>query len=258
MLRSLRFILGILFLILFANACSNTTSNLPSPAPAEIPVLTSSPTQESTAAPALLQTEAPQVTLEYEKCGEGELVDVPFFFTDIHGNQSPTQLMRSRETSDGVRRYLSLVTCLLNDQGWKSDPSEVENGYENEIVFFDKYGKAHTYRIIIGGHYIDPYDPIKKDITSSLNGVDERHYNIEDWLQATYDRFSTSRVRQIGIDLYIDDKDGDLSKVFSRVYAFRETNLKIEKALQTGEGYPDKVPEGFFLFATESWLVIPE
>jgi len=43
-----------------------------------------------------------------------------------------------------------------------------------------------------------------------------------------------------------------------QVYAFKDTNLQIEEALRTGEGYPEELPEGFFLFATESWLITSE
>lgn len=258
MLRKGLFILGCVSIALVLTACSVVSSTEPVSQATETSLPAALPTTQASEPPAGTATENAVNPVEYEKCGSGALVELPFFFTDVYGNQSPTQIMRSQQTSDGVRRYLSLVTCLVHDQGWMSDANEVEKGYENEIIFFDKYGKAHIYRVIIGGHYIAPYDPGKKDITSSLNGVDKHNFFIADWLQATYDQFTTSGVRQIGVDLYIEDTDGNLSKVLSRVYGFRETNLQIENALRTGEGYPEEVPEGFFLFATESWLVIPE
>jgi len=197
-------------------------------------------------------------TSAYSECGPAGLVDVGYYFLDNKGGISPTQFVRIQKTDDEVRDYVSVITCLKNDEGWISNPSEVENGYENEIIFFDKNGMAHTYRIIIGGHYIEPYDPSHKDITASLNGVDVFFYYVQEWIDATRDHFKSNGSRQIGVDVYLDDNQGDLSKVLTQVYKFRETNLQILQALQTGEGYPDQVPDGFFLFATYSWLIQPD
>ncbi|MRS03359.1 hypothetical protein EG832_09080, partial [bacterium] len=102
---------------------------------------------------------------EYAQCGSGGLIDVGYYFKDNNGIISPTQLVRFQKTSDDVRDFVSVITCLKNDEGKISNPGEVAGGYENEIIFFDKNGKAHTYRVIIGGHYIEPYDPTHKDIT---------------------------------------------------------------------------------------------
>jgi hypothetical protein len=214
-------------------------------------------TQTSPAEPASLSTSATD-TSGYTECGPAGLVDVGYYFKDNNGDISPTQFVRIRKTDDEVRDYVSVITCLKNDEGWISNPNEVENGYENEIIFFDKSGKAHTYRIIIGGHYVEPYDPTHKDITASLNGVDDFFYYVQEWIDATRDHFLSNGSRQIGVDIYLNDNQGDLSKVLTQVYKFRETNLQILQGLQTGEGYPDQVPDGFFLFATYSWLIQPD
>jgi hypothetical protein len=194
----------------------------------------------------------------YSDCGPGGLVDVGYYFKDINGGISPTQLVRFKKTDDNVRDYVEVISCLKKDEGWISDSNKVENGYENEIIFFDKNRKSHTYPIIIGGHYIDPYDPTHKDITASLNGIDIYFYDVQKWIDATRDHFVSNGSRQIGVDIYLDDTQGDLSKVLAQTYQFRETNLKISEALKTGEGYPDEVPDGFFLFATYSWLIQPD
>lgn len=204
-----------------------------------------------------LSTSMP-ATYDYSDCGTGGLIDVGYYFMDNGGNISPTQFVQYKITEDDVRMYVKMITCLKNDEGWVSNPNEVENGYENEIIFFDKDGIAHTYRIIIGGHYIEPYDPLHKDITASSNGNGDLYFNVQEWIDATRNQFVTNGSRQIGVDLYLDDTQGDLSKVLSQVYIFRETNLQIFNALQTGEGYPDQVPDGFFLFATYSWLIQPD
>lgn len=207
----------------------------------------------------IIQTSTPYLADDdYDSCGSGTLVEVPYFFTDDSGTISPTQIIRFQTTSDEVRRYVSVISCLAHDEGWQSNPNEVENGYENEIIFFDKYGKGHTYRIIIGGHYITPYDPTHKDITASLNGVEKQYFEVDDWIGTTRDYFMSTGVRQIGVDIYLEDTHGALSKVLETVYQFKDTNLLIEEALRSGEGYPDDVPDDFFLFATESWLVIPD
>jgi hypothetical protein len=195
---------------------------------------------------------------DYSACGSGDLIDVGYYFLDNDGNISPTQLVRFKKTSDEVRDYVAVITCLKHNEGWISDPNEVEDGYENEIIFFDKNGKAHTYRIIIGGHYIEPYDPTHRDITASKNGIDDYYYYVLDWIDNTRTHFNANGSRQIGLDIYLDDTQGDLSKVLKQVYKFRETNWQIFNALQTGEGYPKEVPDGFFLFATYSWLIEPE
>lgn len=195
---------------------------------------------------------------DYSDCGVNRLVDVGYYFMDNGGNISPTQFVQYKITEDDVRMYVKMITCLKHDEGWVSNPNEVENGYENEIIFFDKEGIAHTYRIIIGGHYIEPYDPLHKDITASSNGNGDLYFDVQEWVDATRNQFVTNGSRQIGVDLYLDDTQGDLSKVLSQVYKFRETNLQIFNALQTGEGYPDQVPDGFYLFATYSWLIQPD
>lgn len=215
------------------------------------------PTPTSQMEPMIISTDILE-GYDYSACGAGELIDVGNYFRDNFGNISPTQFVRVKKTSDEVRDYVKLITCLIHDEGWVSDPNEVENGYENEIIFFDKNGVAHIYRIIIGGHYIEPYDPAHKDITASINGIDNQYYDIQDWIDATRNHFDTNGSRQIGLDIYLDDTQGDLSKVLKQVYKFRETNWQIFNALQTGEGYPDQVPDGFFLFATYSWLIEPD
>ncbi|KAF0112126.1 MAG: hypothetical protein FD147_393 [Chloroflexi bacterium] len=214
--------------------------------PANITIEYPTPTTEST--PALP---------EYGYCGTGELV-LAGFFTDVNGINSPTQLVRRRSTSDNVRRYASVVTCLMFDEGWVSNPDEVINGYENVIVFFDKYGKGHQYRIIIGGHYVKPWPPGKPDIESSLDGVEYKTFSAVGWINATRDKFVTTGVRQIGVDIYLEDNQGNLSEVFEQTYKFIDTNHLIEQAFLSGDGYPETVPEGFFLFATKSWLLEPD
>lgn len=194
----------------------------------------------------------------YSQCGPAGLVDVGYYFKDNNGDISPTQYGQLKPSDDNVSFWVKMITCLKHDEGWVSNPDEVVNGYENEIIFFDKNGKAHTYRIIIGGHYIEPYDPATKDIKASLNGVDYFFYNVQEWIDATRDHFLSNGNRQIGVDIYYDDNQGNLSKVLTQVYKFRETNLQILQALQTGEGYPDQVPDGFFLFANYSWLIQPD
>ena len=195
---------------------------------------------------------------DYADCGLGTLVEVPYYFHDTNNQLSPTQLIRIQTTDDLVREYVSLSTCLKFDEGWVSDPAFVENGYQNEIIFFDKYGKGHSYQIIIGGHFIAPYDSSHKDLTASINGYDDKYYEVQEWIDITASQFKLTDVRQIGLDIYITDNQGNLSKVLSQVYKFSDTNYQIQQALQSGEGYPDTVPEGFFLFATKAWLINPE
>ena len=205
-----------------------------------------------------LPSATPESTIqinEYGNCGSGELIQVPYFFTDVNGTISPTQFIRTHWTDDSVRYSVKLTTCLKYDEGWKSNPEKVDSGYENVIIFFDKYGKGHEYPIIIGGHYINPYNPNHRDITASMDGIDTHFYRIDDWIKKTQAYFQTTGVRQVGVNIYIEDTQGNQSSVLKQVYQFREFNKQIEDALKTGEGYPDKVPEDFFIFATESWLI---
>ncbi|PKN91296.1 MAG: hypothetical protein CVU45_01850, partial [Chloroflexi bacterium HGW-Chloroflexi-7] len=215
------------------------------------------PTHTSDAAPISTPTSLPDEN-DYAVCGSEGLIDVGYYFKDNSGNISPTQLVRFQKTDDGVRDYVAVITCLKHDEGKISNPEEVEKGYENEIIFFDKNGLAHTYRIIIGGHYVAPYDPSHKDITGSINGVDTLFYEVEEWIEVTRSQFVSNGSRQIGVDIYLDDNHGALSKALTLVYSFRETNLQIAEALKTGEGYPEQVPDDFFLFATDAWLIQEE
>ncbi|MCX6053953.1 MAG: hypothetical protein NTZ74_03385 [Chloroflexi bacterium] len=194
---------------------------------------------------------------EYGLCGAGERI-LTGFFTDISGVNSPTQIIRTRTTSDGVRRFASVVTCLIKDVGWVSDSIEVVNGYENIIVFFDKFGKGHQYRIIVGGHYVRAWEPDRGDMVGSLNGVDIKPFSVQGWIDASSEEFLSRNSRQIGLDIYLDDTQGDLSEVFRQTYQFIDYYHQIEKALLSGEGYPDIVPDGFFVYATEAWFVQPE
>jgi hypothetical protein len=254
-----------LFLFVIAlclTACGKVTANQVStkepetsvPALQTIAVLSTQTVQPD---PDSMATNAPS-TNPYSDCGPGGLVDVGYYFKDNNGDISPTQFVQKLKTKDNVRDYVKVITCLKLDEGKVSHPDEVENGYENEIIFYDKNSVAHTYRIIIGGHYVEPYDPTHKDILASLNGVDDFFYTVQEWIDITRDHFVSAGSRQIGIDLYLDDTQGDLSKVLTQVYKFRETNLQIFQALKTGDGYPDQVPDGFFLYATYSWLIQPD
>jgi len=259
---SIKIIITICGILLSLSACSEISQII---TPTQDPgvVIQVEPTITSTA----IKTPTDEIMIssspefeenDYSLCGEGQLIDVPYFFKDENGIKSPTQLVRILPTSDGVRRYASVVSCLKFIDGWLSDPTIVERGYENEIIFFDKYGKGHSYRIIIGGHYIVPYDPSHKDITASMNGINEDFFTVEKWIDITSTQFIAMGSRQIGVKVYLDDIVGNHSGVFSKVYQFRDTNLLIEEALTTGEGYPDQVPEGFFLFATKTWLLQPD
>lgn len=257
--RLVRTAIVLLVLSLVLGACADNSPKMP---------VIETPSNEVPAATEAIQTPSSEIAAEtttlepdsndYSACGNGERIAVPYFFKDVNDVVSPTQVVRFQTTTDNVRRYVSVISCLVYDEGWASDPVEVENGYENVIVFFDKNGKGHAYRVIIGGHYIAPYDPLHKDVTGSLNGVDEQFFTIDEWIAATQNYFQTTGVRQIGVDLYLEDTQGNLSRVLEQVYQFKDTNLEIEKALNSGEGYPDQVPEGFFLFATRSWLITPD
>lgn len=267
MLHLLKLLLFFFIIIFLFTGCSqkfpepNITSEpveSPLPEPSLNAVATSHSTEFLATEPLLNTATLAPDSNDYGKCGAGVLVEVPYFFKDVSGAISPTQVVRFQTTSDEVRRYVSVISCLVYDEGWQSNSEEVENGYENVILLFDKYGKGHSYRIIIGGHYVAPYDPTHEDITGSLNGLDDQYYHVDDWINITQDYFTSTGVRQIGVDIYLEDTDGNLSRVLKQVYQFKDTNLQIEAALRSGEGYPDQVPDGFFLFATESWLITPE
>ena len=216
MRRILRFAVIIFYLPLILSACRKVpalemTHQEPTYNPLMVPAstlqITDSPMMDAVESPGTNNLSEYQETLlptDYGQCGTGELIQVPYFFTDINGNISPTQFMRSLTTEDGIRKDAVLSSCLLYDSGWMSKPEEVENGYENVIIFFDKYGKGHQYRIIIGGHYIAPYDPKQKDIKSSLNGMDYHYYYIGDWIETTRGHFQENQVRQIGVSIYIE------------------------------------------------------
>ncbi|PKN96764.1 MAG: hypothetical protein CVU43_19030 [Chloroflexi bacterium HGW-Chloroflexi-5] len=215
------------------------------------------PTQTADASPVGTSTAIPEENI-YADCGPGGLIDVGYYFKDSSGNISPTQLVRFQKTSDEVRDYVAVISCLKHDQGWISNPDDIQSGYENEIIFFDKNSHAHTYRIIIGGHYVAPHNPNHKDITGSSNGIDSLFYTVQEWIDATRQHFVLNGSRQIGVDIYLDDTHGALSRALTKVYSFRETNLQIAEALRTGEGYPEQVPDGFFVFATNAWLIQEE
>ena len=255
--RTLIIIIGISFFLISCQGKPSAGDVIAEPTTTSIVMPSSTPV--ITTEPRIDPVEEQNSTNDYALCGDGDLIPVPFFFKDQFGNVSPTQLVRVSSTTDNVRRYISVISCLEYNEGWVSNPQEVERGYENVIIFFDKNGKGHHYRIIIGGHYIVPYDPSHKDITASNNGVDEQFISVEDWISTTKEAFLKNGSRQIGVDIYLEDnKHGDLSRVLEQVYQFRDTNLQIEEALKTGEGYPDVIPDGFYLFATESWLITPD
>lgn len=267
MQRILKIFQPLVLLLILMNACTpKTVTPLPlieSPTSTNSsPTATITPTLPATfPTSTYFLTATPAATLQindYGLCGDGDLIQVPYFFTDVNGTISPTQLIRRYWTDDAVRYSVKLTTCLKYDEGWTSNLEEVESGYENVIIFFDKFGKAHDYRIIIGGHYINPYNPKQKDITITLNEVDKRFITVEDWIRTTREHFNSTGVRQIGVDIYIEDILGNQSKVLDQVYQFRDINNQIEEALKSGEGYPENVPEEFFLFATESWLIKSE
>lgn len=188
----------------------------------------------------------------YSECGK-----VIFEFLteeDIYGQRRPTKL-QDEEIHNGPLTLAEVSACFLSDGGKKSDPRDIEEGYENKVVFYDIYGKPHIYRIIIGGrtmpYHADRDNMISTDIPISVSEsgtIEVGFVTYDEFEKGAQDLFESRGSRQVIFQFYVTDNSGILSDHFAKLYRNREIYAQLVKAIKTGEDFPEEVPDDFFIW----------
>ena len=185
----------------------------------------------------------------YSECGAVIFEDY-MAEKDIYGQSRPTRLLKE-EFSWGPTTLVEVAACFTSDEGKKSDPHDIEEGYENKVAFYDIYGKPYIYRIIVGGRnralFASRDDLIFVDFGTGRAGF----ITYDEFERGTQDIFKSRGSRQIAFEFYVtDNAQGNLSEFFMKLYPNSEIFAQIVEAIKTGEGFPEEVPDDFFIWAT--------
>ncbi len=185
----------------------------------------------------------------YWQCGRGVLPNSRFdsFNPPVLPNDEvlklPTGLRSEEKTVIGgtneVRGY-KVRACLTEID---SSPGQIYiNG---KVVFFDLDGKSHEYPVRMGSIFGDEFViAFGRKLTFKLTHFEEGLKVLKlFWYDSSF-----IASRQVDLDIGTQDYgnpifEGDL------VNTNRETTLQIIEAMRNGRGFPEEVPEDFFLWA---------
>lgn len=195
------------------------------------PTITSKPTVE-------LTPENP-----YPECGESIMDYIP-----IKTGQGPTMFMEEAITN-GPLTLAEVTGCLRNNEGKKSNPGDIEEGYENEVVFYDNDGNPHIYRVILGGRSLPTHESRDNMIFADFGTGTAGFMTYDEFEKTAQEAFSNTENRWIRLEFYQTDNDGELSDFYSRIYENSEIYSELVNAIKTGEDFPDDVPDDFFIWA---------
>lgn len=212
------------------------------PTPTQTPTITITPTNTATQT----LTSTPELPT-YSECGAVlyELLTEK----DIYGQNRPTKLQKE-PFSNGPLTIVEVSACFVSDEGKKSDPQDIEEGYENKVVFYDIYGQPHIYRIILGGRSLPRHASRDEMIFADFGDLHPGFITYDQFEKGAQDLFKSRGSRQISFEFYVtDDAGGDLSDYYMKVYQNSEIYAQLVEAIKTGEGFPVEVPDGFFIWA---------
>lgn len=168
---------------------------------------------------------------------------------DIYGNDRPTHLIDENYLFGPVTEAI-VVACLADKEGKLTDPKDIVNGYENRIIFFDKYGKPHTYRLIIGGEHIPSVAGKERSIagTCLADHCEKPAYSYDGFVKALSQQIEMKKSQMLIFYLYLSGGETG-SDFVERISQNTDIYLQIVEALKTGEGFPENLPEDFFIWA---------
>lgn len=212
------------------------------------PVFT--PTAEWTPTVTVTPTITPSPTPEFPTYSEcGVIVSNLPSEKDIYGHDRPTAFVETRRF--GPTTEALVLGCLNDTQGKVTDPNDIVNGLETTVTFYDKYGKPHTYRLITGGERLNNKNFTGKDkiFCAELFTYGVPGYTRSGFQKLLSEYFTKNQSNEVLMFLYVKGGNGD-SPFYDRVSQNAEIYEQIVEAIKTGEGFPDNLPEDFFLYVS--------
>ncbi len=228
-------------------AIESPTATLPATADVTFsPTIT--PTTESTPTPTASPTVEPSPTSEfptYEDCG---IVTTHFpSDQDVYGHDRPTYYWGTR--AFGPTTEALVVGCLADAIGKDTDPDDIVNGYENTVTFYDKYGKPHSYRLIVGGVRLSTLEGREEILAADGYTGYGASYDLSSYRDLLSRSFSKNRSNETGLYLYVSGGKG-ASAFYDKISQNSEIYQQVAEAIKTGEGFPEDLPENFYLYAS--------
>ncbi len=200
-------------------------------------------TREVTSEVTVVVTQTPP---SYSECGA--VIFEGLSEKDVYGQNRPTKLWEEN-ISNGPLTLAEVSACLVSDEGKKSDPGDIEEGYENKVVFYDIYGKPFIYRIIFSGRSLPEHASRDEMISADFGDLHPGFITYDEFEKRTQDLFKSRGSRQMIFQFYVtDNAKGHLSDFYLKIYPYSETYAQLVEAIKTGEGFPEEVPDGFFIW----------
>lgn len=188
----------------------------------------------------------------YSDCKASE--SDPMAEKDVFGQNRPTVFLEEN-IQNGPLTLAKVSACLVSDEGKKSDPKDIEEGYENEVIFYDIFGKPYVYRLIIGGRSLPSMASRDNLIFSNIpfsnssGRVVVGFMTYDQFEKAAQDLFKSRGSTRVNIEFYAtDNASGHLSDYYLKIFQNSEIYAQIVEAIKTGVGYPEEVPEDFFIW----------
>lgn len=209
-------------------------------------------TREVTSEVTVIVTPSPPT---YAECGENILEILEFFGDDAMHRQGPTKLWEEN-ISKGPLTLAMVSGCFMSNEGKKSNPRDIEGGYENKVVFYDLYGHPHIYRLIVGGRSLPQQAssdelifsqiPISETATGYIVGA----MAYDDFEERAQEYYKKLGYRVVRFELYVtDNENGAMSDHYMRIFPNSEIYAQIVEAIKTGIGFPEELPDDFYLWA---------
>lgn len=167
--------------------------------------------------------------------------------TEEEARVLPTGLISNGEF--GTYTYLKAITaraCLtkLDDV---PDPLFPDAAIRAKVVFFDLDGKAHEYSIMMGAVDNSGREHGLSIGTFVSEGIYYHGVPIKEALLILEKYLNVNASKQVDIDFAT--KDGGAPWILGKyINQNRELMVQLIEALKTGRGFPEDVPEGFFLW----------
>ena len=208
--------------------------------------ITQTPFPTYTSQPTILITQVHEVTREvtsevtrevtvvvtaslpsYSECGA---VIFPLLTEkDIYGQNRPTKLQKE-VVRKGPLTLAEVSACFLNDEGKKSDLGDIEEGYENKVVFYDIYGKPHIYRIIVGGRSLPAHASRDNMLFADFGGPTAGFVAYDEFDKGVQNIFKSRGSRQISFQFYVtDNAQGNLSEFYLKIHQNSEIYAQLKE-----------------------------
>ncbi len=185
----------------------------------------------------------------------GKLVSRWLSTEDEQGIFRPTKVME-KTIINGPLTLSEVTGCFLNAEGHTTNPDEILNGYENKIVFYDKFGEPHVYRVIIGGPRTMEQESKTQLIIADIELNVIRKQSFDEFNLAVSNIFRNRQSTQITVQMYINDTLGTgESPLFDKLRKNSDIYQQISDAVLTGDNFPENLPTDFFIWLHTASLV---